>query len=73
MKEELFDGIHFSADVVLIRTEGVPVVHVIELQVNAVIIVVACSKQQVRFVDELEVVIGQMVDVVFNYDIDQLT
>ena len=73
MVEEVIDVVHFSADVVLVRAEGMPVVHVIELQVNAVVIVIARSKQQVGFVDELEVVVGQMVDVVLDYDLDQFT
>ena len=71
--EEVVDGVHGTTDVVLVRAEGVPVVHVIELQVDAVVVVVTGSKEEIRFVDKLEVVVGQMVDVVFNHNFDQLT
>lgn len=71
--EEVVDGIHSTTDVVLVRVEGMPVVHVIELQMDAVVVVVTGSKQEIRFVDKLEVVVGQMVDVVFNHNFDQLT
>ena len=70
---KLINGVDSSADVVLVRIERMPVVHVVELEVDAIIIVVTVSKQQIGFVDQFEVVVGKMVDIVFDHYLDKLT
>ena len=45
MVHEVIDGVDSSTDVELVRAERMPVVHVVELQVNAVVIVITISKE----------------------------
>ena len=70
---KLINGVDSSTDVVLVGIERMPVVHMVELKVDAIIIVITVSKQQIGFVDQLEVVVGKMVDVVFDHYLDKLT
>ena len=55
-----------ATDVVCVGVEGMPVVHVVELQMDAIVIVIAVLKQQVWLVDYLEVIVGQVVDIVLD-------
>ena len=43
-----------------------PVINVVKLQVDAIVIVEILSKEKLRFVDEFEIVVGQVVDVIHN-------
>lgn len=70
---EIFKGIDGSTDVVFVGAEGMPVIHVVELEVDAVVVVVTVPKEQVWFVDQLQVVVGQVIDIVLNHNLNQLT
>ena len=73
MIHEVVNGVDGSGDVVLIWVKWMPVVHVIEFQVNAIVIVISLSEQQVRFIDYLEIVVCQMVDIILNHNLYQFT
>ena len=49
-----------------------PVVDVVKLHMNTIVIVEVLSKEQVRFVDQFEVVVGQVVDIVHDHNLYQL-
>ena len=49
-----------------------PVINVVKLHMNTIVIVKVLSKEQVRFVDQFDVVVGQMVDIVLNNNLYQL-
>ena len=66
VKHEIIYWINGSTDVVLIGIEWVPVVNVIKLQVDAIVIVEILSKEKFRFVDKFEIVVGQVVDVIYD-------
>ena len=70
---KLIDGVDGSADIILVGVKGMPVIHVVELKMDAVVVVVAVSKEELGFVDELQVVVGQVVDIVLNHNFNQLT
>ena len=50
---KLVDGVDGSADIIFVGIEWMPVIHVVELKVDAVVVIVAVSKEEVGFVDEL--------------------
>ena len=47
-----------------------PVISIVELMVNAIVIAKAIIKQQLRFVDQFQVVVGDVVDIIFKHDLD---
>lgn len=67
---KFFNGVYCPTDVVVIRVERMPVISIVELMVNAIVIAKAIIKQQLRFVDQFQVVVGDVVDIIFKHDLD---
>lgn len=67
---KLFNGVYSPTDVVLIRIERMPVINIVELMVNAIVVAKAIVRQQFWFVDQLQVVVGNVVDIFFKNNLD---
>ena len=67
VEDEVADVVHGAADVELVGHQRVPVVEVVELHVDAVLVLERLAEQHLGLEHQLEVVVTQMLHIVHNH------
>lgn len=73
VKDELLVAVLLLLDVKTVRHQRVPVVQGVEFGCDAVLVLETLLEQQLRVKLELEVIAAQVLDVVFDYNLDGLS
>lgn len=73
VKDKLFVAVLLLLDVKTVRHQRVPVVQGVEFGCDAVLVLETLLEQQLRVKLELEVIAAQVLDVVFDHNLDGLS
>lgn len=73
VKDELFVAVLLILDMKTVRHQWVPVVQGVEFGCDAVLVLEALLEQQLRVKLELKMIAAQVLDVVFDHNLDGLS